>query len=626
MLVEDSNSCRRYAARVVRGFKVGPSPAWLQERLASIGQRSVNNIVDVTNYVMQELGQPLHAYDLSTLSIEAGCPTVRVRRAVLGESLLTLDGQKRVLSPDDLIIADASGPVALAGVMGGHETQVQAGTVNVLLESAYFEATPIRQMSRSHGLRTAAAMLFERGANPGMVVKAVDRCAQMLSEIAEGEIAKGVLEITQKFEMSHEIALRLERIPRLLGLQLPPESVVALLEPLEIRCVGRTQASLIFETPSFRPDLSREIDLIEEIARRHGYDKIPERLPDTSQAYTHKPMALRVKDLARRSLLAAGLDETVSFGFGNPEHFAPYRGLYGEPVMLLNPLGLQTSAMRTSLLPGLLQVMAHNVRHGAKALRLFAVGETFHQRLEQACQTQADHVAALPDDAAVQREQLLPNEHSRVAFALLGGRCQGAWFERGETVDFTDLKGVIEQLIQSFGLKLQIRCEQAELPGLLPGCAAHVWVGEQHLGYAGAVDEAFLQMYELPELVYMCELSLELLHAVATQQPAAQYVPLPKYPKIRRDLAVVADKLLPAEDLRQWLQNHAGGALGPQVVERVWLFDVYHGQPIAKNQVSLAFAIDYRSLDRTLTDAEVGVVFESTQAALTKQFAVEVRK
>ncbi|HET6346271.1 MAG TPA: phenylalanine--tRNA ligase subunit beta, partial [Myxococcota bacterium] len=292
-LVEDSPSCKRYVARVVRNLKVGPSPRWLKERLESVGQRSINNVVDVTNYVLHELGQPLHAFDLARLAVEAGCPTVRVRRAHAGEKLRTLDGVERSLTQEDLVIADANRPVALAGVMGGADSEVSEGTVSVLLESAFFEPVRVRQTARRHGLRTEASQRFERGVDFGMVVKAVDRCAQLLAEVAEGEVAKGLLESSQKGEPTREIPLRLERVGRVLGVTLPTEAVVQLLEPLEIRCTGRTEAALIFQIPSFRSDITREIDIIEEIARRHGYERIPDHLPDTSGEYRYEPAACR---------------------------------------------------------------------------------------------------------------------------------------------------------------------------------------------------------------------------------------------------------------------------------------------------------------------------------------------
>lgn len=610
VLIEDSSGCRRYVGRVVRGLKVGPSPRWLKERLERLGQRSINNVVDATNYVLFEMGQPLHAFDLSRLAVEAGCPTVRVRRAVEGERLKTLDGVERTLFADDLVIADANRPVALAGVMGGADTEVSESTVSVLIESAWFDPTRVRQTARRHGLRTEGSQRFERGADIGAVIKAVDRCAQLLTEIADGDVAKGILEVAQKMEAPKEIAVRLERIPKILGVSLLAETVVQLLEPLEIRCTARTEAALVFQPPTFRPDITREIDLIEELARRHGYDRIPERLPDASGELRFEPPVLRASDVARQALLAAGCSEAVTYGFGSPSAYADLVAQEGEPLRLLNPLGEELSAMRTSLIPGLCNVLAHNLRHGRKHVRLFEVGTTFHGRTPG------------PDEN--ERDRDLPREELRAAFIIAGGRHDGRWYEHHETVDFSDLAGIVDTVIEAFDPALPGQRLPGDAPMFNPYCSAIIRVGDITIGRAGQVLPEQLKRYDIAVPVFVAELSITALAGVPRRQIVHQS--LPKFPGTRRDLAVVADRGITAESIRQFLAARAGGDLGPEVVERVALFDVYEGKPIPPTHVSLGFAIEYRSRARTLTDAEVGNAFQQVLRDLKRELGVEVRQ
>lgn len=591
-LVEEPASCRRYVARVVRNLKVGPSPAWLRERLESIGQRCINNVVDVTNYVLHELGHPLHAFDLSRLAVEAGCPTLHVRLANAGERLKTLDGVDRVLTEEDLVIADANRAVALAGVMGGLDSEVTESTVSILLESAYFDPARVRAASKRHGLRSEASLRFERGTDPGGVVRAVDRCAQLLAEIADGEVAKGIIESSPKMELTREIPLRLERVPRLLGVNLGPEQVAQLLEPLEIRCTARTEGALIFQAPSFRPDLTREVDLIEEIARRHGYDRIPEHLPSAGGDFAYTPVPERVADVARLALLESGCTEAVTYGMASPSRMADYAAAEGEPLRLLNPLGEELSALRTTLLPGLLATTQHNVRHGSRTVRLFEVGTTFHRLPEEA------------ERAQDERDRDLPREDLRAACVLTGGRADGRWYEGQGVMDFSDLRGVLESLTESLGLVDSLRFEPAEGVGFNKYCSAELWLGKVKVGSAGRLSSDFTKRWGLEGGVFAAEISLAQMAALPRRN--VEFQPLPKFPGTRRDLAVVAERSLPAESLREFLQKNAGGALGPEVVERVWLFDVYTGKPVPPTHVSLAFGIDYRNRERTLTDEEVG--------------------
>lgn len=601
--VADPKACSRYLARVIRNVTVGPSPRWLREHLELLGQRSINNVVDVTNFVLLELGHPLHAFDLATLRPSQNLPQVRVRRAEAEEVLTTLDGLERRLAPQDLVIADAERPVALAGIMGGANSEVSEHTQDILLESAWFDPTTIRRSAKQHGLRTEASHRFERGADPKILQYALDRCAHLLVEVAGGEVAKGTLDVSQRGEPERTITLSLERIARLLGFELPAERVIKLLEPLEIRCVGRNETALRFEAPSFRPDLSREVDLIEEIARRHGYDAIPERLPSTASAYFFEPIVQRPTVAARHAMQWSGFSEAVHYGFGSPAR-------YEEPVYLLNPLGEEHAALRTSLLPGLLQSLAHNQRHGRKTIRLFELGTTFHQ------------APARADAEPLERD--LPEERRRLAAVLCGGRYDGFWYEGGAEVDFADLAGALENTLEHLGHGHGVDRVPAAREGFNPHACAALCAGEQEVGVAGRVHPDRLRAYEIKGPVFAFELDLSALGGRAAERP--KYSPLPRYPGTRRDVAIVAPNDLPAETLRRFLLEHAGGELGGACVESVRLFDVYRGDPIPPTHVSLAFAIFYRSHERTLKDAEVGAAFNGVLAAVKRTFAVEVRE
>ncbi|OGQ80941.1 MAG: phenylalanine--tRNA ligase subunit beta [Deltaproteobacteria bacterium RIFOXYA12_FULL_58_15] len=606
VVVEDPAGCKRYVARVIRNVKVGPSPDWLKQRLEAVGQRSINNVVDATNYVLHELGQPLHAFDMGRIAAETGLPTIRVRRANPGETLRTLDGEERKLDADDLIIADADRPVALAGVMGGAESEVTSSTKTVLLESAYFDPSTVRRTARRHALHTESSHRFERTADWGCVHKALDRCAQIIAEVAKGEVAKGVLDVSQKIEQPAEISLRLDRVARILGVSFPAETVVQLLDPLEIRCCARNEGALRFQPPTFRPDLTREIDLIEEIARRYGHDAIPDRLPDASGDYRYQPPADDTVERAREALLASGVSEAVTWGFGSPDAYLNGVGTQEVPLRLKNPLGEEMSALRTSLLPGLLAVLRHNQRHGAKSLKLFEVGTTFHARKSKADEDE--------------RDRALPLEVLRVAVVMWGERHEGRWYQGNEHIDFSDLSGVVDNL----GAKLQvvIAKQPKKAANLHPFATAELSCGGEVLGIAGQLHPEKSDSLELTGPVYVAELSFNALKLLGTRP--ITYQPLPKHPGTRRDLAVVVGDSVPAEDIRCYLAENAGGGIG-KVIERVWLFDVYRGEGIEKSKVSLAFAIEYRHPDRTLTDAEVNQAFEKVIANLKKEFALEVR-
>ncbi len=621
VLVEQSDRCPRYVARVVRDIKVGPSPAWLVERLESVGQRSVNNVVDATNYVLLEYGQPMHAFDLDRLALQDGLPTVVVRMANAGEKLKTLDDVERELNEDDLVIADSQRALAIAGVMGGADSEVNDATTSVLLESAYFEPTGVRRSAKRHGMHTESSHRFERGVDPDLAARAAERCAQLLQEIAAGQVAKGAVEVARKSPPAvepKEIELRLQRITRILGLERSAEEVVKLLEPLEIRCLGRNENALRFVAPTFRPDLTREVDLIEEVARRIGYDNIPERLPDASGPYGHNPPIERPQDIVRTALLGAGCSEAVTYGFGSSVEYSEFAaaGTGQSPaddsfVSLLNPLGEEMSTLRTSLLPGLLGALRRNQRQGQPSIRLFEIGQTFL-------------VDDTPGkDELPERDRHLPAERTVVALLMSGGRFGGRWYQGNQEIEFGDLAGAIEEVVESFDLAELPILTSAKIPGLNPHAAAIIELGGSQIGSCGQLHPSVAHKLELEGAVFVAE--IDILRLADARHRRIEHHALAKFPGTRRDVAILAPKNLPAERLRSFIEANAGGEMGKGVVEAVRIFDVYQGKGIADDKVSIAIAIDYRNAERTLVDDEVAQAFDALQVSLVEQFSVEIR-
>lgn len=632
-LVDEPQGCRRYVGRVVHHVKVGPSPLWLRERLAAMGQRSVNNVVDVTNYVMFELNQPLHAYDLHKLQAHQGLPSVRVRRAQAGETLKTLDGVTRTLDESDLVIADGERPVGLAGVMGGANSEVDAGTTHVFLEAACFDPVWVRRMGRRHNLRSEASYRFERGTDVSTLARAIDRAAQLLGELAGGEAAKGLLDVAQRQEGPLELTLRLARVSKILGLQIAAEQVVGLLEPLEIRCVRRTDTALIFAVPTFRNDITREADLIEEVARRYGYANLPERLPVASGGERFRPSAARLGERARAALLAAGLGECVTFAFAPAQAGVPWGREADEAVRLLNPLGEQQAFLRTSLVPGLLQVLRHNVRHGQKGGAAFEIGHVFART------PHAQGAAAKPAEPQVGAtaearaawlaycDAQLPTQTARVGLVLSGPRHHGRWYEGGATYEMADVKGAIESLLEAYDVDCPLVYAPCTLPALNPYASATLCLklaeGPTPVGTFGQLAPDQQKAEGLVHPTFVAELDLVALARAPKRRVMAQT--LPKYPPTRRDVAFVGSRQVASEPVRAFLAAHAGGAMGPDVVAEVRLFDVYAGAQVGEDEVSLAFAITYQSRERTLLDAEVNEAFHAAVQKAAEAFGVTVR-
>jgi len=590
--IEDPELCPRYAARLITDVTVGPSPAWLAQRLRAADLRPINNVVDVTNYVLWEMGHPLHAFDGDLL---AGRHVV-VRRTRPGETVVTLDGQSRPLAESMLVIADAERAVAVAGVMGGANTEVRDTTRTVLLESAYFAPASIRRTAKALGLSTEASYRFERGADVEGLRDALDRAARLIAELGGGRVAAGVLDAYPVPRRPITVPLRLERIERVVG-ACPPRPVVAdILRGLGFPATERNNAFEVV-VPAFRRDIAIEDDLVEEIARIWGYARIPSTLPSGTLALTRRPRHLASLDTARRSLTAAGCQEAVSLSFVDPAHLRHLGLAPDDPrvVRLQNPLAADRSVLRPTLLLGLLEALATNVRRQTPDVRLFEIGRAFEGR----------------------GAGELPREDTRVAVALTGLRALRAWHAPRARVDVFDVKGAVEGLVEALG-RGEVEVEPVTAPYLEESRAATVRVQGTPVGLLGELHPDVQRAFDLPTPVYVAELSLDALEALPSRP--AQHRSLARYPGVLRDLAVVIPVAVASADV-----GRAIDAVRPPSLRRVSLFDVYEGPQVGPGRKSLAYSLLYQADDRTLTDAEVNAAHAHVVDRLRAKLGAEVR-
>lgn len=580
--IEDPRGCPRYLARVVTGIRAGPSPWWMRRRLLAAGMRPISGPVDVTNYVLLERGHPLHAFDLARLRGRA----VVVRRPRKGERITTLDGAERALAREDVAICDAERPVAVAGVIGGADTEVGDGTTDLLLESAYFDPTRILRTARRLGLRTEASVRFERGADPEGVPAAADRAAALLVEVCGGTVARGAIDAYPRPARSRPIRLRVARANALLGTAITAEEMAGHLEALDCRVEARTRTALRVAPPTFRPDLRAEIDLVEEVARTSSYERVPVTLPSGGRAGgLTRDQSLR--RLARRTLLGAGLSEAQTLSLvppGLPDRLELASGHpWRKALRLANPLSEEESALRPSLLPGLLLAAARNVARRNTSLALFEIGVAF---------------------APAGTE--LPEESLRAAWVMAGPAPAG-WHAPAREYDFFDAKGVLEALLAALGVE-GAAVVAVPLEPLHPTRSARVDLGGAAAGTVGELQPRAARALDLPSRVAVGEVSLAPLLARARDATPGD---LPRFPAVARDLAVVAGAGEAAARVEQAIRQAAGPLL-----ESIGLFDVYSGEQIGPGLRSLAFSLTFRHPDRTLTDAEVGEAMASIERAV----------
>ena len=611
--IEAPDLCARCTARVITGVTIGPSPAWLAERLQAAGMRPINNVVDVTNYVMLELGQPLHAYDLDLL---AGAEIV-VRRARDGERLTTLDGVERMLNPDMLVIADANGPVGVAGVMGGGNTEVHAGTTRILLEAATFNPRSIRRTSLALGLRSEASSRFEKGLPTPLAALGSNRAAALIAELGGGTVAEGLIDAGTAVPEPRRIRFPIAEVARLLGMDLPVERIVANLQALGFSCEPEDADHLLITCPWWRQDIDGTADIVEEIARVTGFDAIPETLLRGSVPARPTSAHQRWYAPARRVLLACGLSEGSSPGLAairdlellrpegagedwlaevvpHPEAVREANARF-EPVRVVNPLTPEREILRPTLLPGLLAALRDNLRAGEDHAAFFEI-----------------------DFCAFARPGTLPLERRTLALALAGDRVPRSWADPTEPFDFYDLKGSVEAFLSALGLR-ETRIMPGAHPLLHPGRAALLQLDGTVVGFLGEVHPILAERWDLaPRRAYIAEFDFEALaeRAVATRQ----FVDFPRVPVAKRDLAVVVDDATPAETVLTVIRE-----AGKKLLTRVTLFDVYRGDQIPPGTKSIALSVAFQSPERTLSDADAQSLRERIVSALADRFGAELR-
>ena len=594
----DPDLCSRYCARLIEGLSIGASPWFMKRRLRAAGVRPLNNVVDITNYVMLELGQPLHAFDYEL--IKEG--HIIVRRASAGESMVTLDGVERALSPDELLICDPDGPVALAGVMGGEHTEINAGTTRVLLESARFDPANIMRTSRTQGLSSEASYRFERGVDPSGCARAADRAAFLMDELAGGKVRRGVVDARAREISSSKLTLRVERAARFIGIPLREQEAKAILESLELEVKegGRGDQGTVLEVevPTFRPDLEREIDLVEEIARIYGYNRVPSTLPTSAHKVGMLTPRQKCRREAARVLAGLGLSEAVTVSFISErwlDRLDPLRAVFPEdPVRLRNPLSEDGAVLRPSLLPGLLEALRFNVNRRLNDVSLFEMGKAF-----------------LPLAGEAQ-----PREPLLVACAMTGNWVPKQWDGAAQPVDFFTVKGVLERLAAALhvpGLTLA----REELPFLHPSRSCRVRVGEASAGYLGLLHPRVCDEVDLPRNTAVMEIEFSPLEE---EREEPYYREVPRYPALHMDMAVVVGEEVDAEELEEAIRE-AGGEL----LYEVRLFDLYRGEQLGEGKKSLAFNLVFCAMDRTLTDEEARRYFDRIVKALGAEFGARLR-
>ena len=594
--LQEPELCPRYTARVVTGVKVGPSPDWLRQTLEKVGIRSISNVVDVTNYVMLETGQPLHAFDYHLIAKGAdGKPTIVVRRAAADEKFKTLDNQERTLTGDMLLIADEQKGIALAGVMGGANTEIRDDTKDVLIESAYFAPTNIRRTSKALGLRSESSYRFERGCDVGIADYASQRAAQLILETAGGTLVPGVVDAYPKPAQPKEISLRFAKTTELLGVAIEPEQQAKFLASLVLtESPIRNQESAAFSIPTFRVDLKREVDLIEEIARLHGVDKIPSTVPRGAVGTNAFDAVYDQLADVRRLLTGLGLNEAQGQTLVS---LANCRLPEAEVVKLANPLSADMDVLRPSLLPGLLDTLRHNLNRKNYDVALFEIGRVFTNVNGQ------------------------PKEERRVAIALTGARALAFWSgdDRAAKFDAMDLKGIVEDLLEHFGLRGIQFGKRAEPTALFLESAAVTLGGKVQLGELGQLLPALAKQYDLRDAVFLAELRLDEL--IARGNRSKSFKPLPQFPASRRDVAMLVPEATTHDSVLSAVKQAK-----PANLESVELFDVFRGKNVPAGQKSLAYAFTYRAADKTLTDNDVNAAHTKAVDALKQKLQATVRE
>lgn len=595
--------CPRYTAKVIENVTIGESPAWLKDRLLSVGLRPINNIVDVTNFVMLETGQPLHAFDFTFL--EEG--RIVVRCAEGAEPFTTLDGKARTLSGEMLLICDGKKPVAIAGVMGGENSEIQNSTQTVLIESAYFNPASVRKTAKQLGLSTDASYRFERGIDPNGTINSLLRATRLMVEVAGGNPVGGIIDVHPNPSPIRSIPLTVSGTNRLLGTDLSREAIVDLLGSIDIVCAPEADPkdsnAMVFAVPSYRVDLERPEDLMEEVARRFGYENISTTLPVVAPTDRSRRRATprSLRELCREKMIGFGFFEAVNYSFISRENTEKLLLSKNDPrqrtLAILNPLSEEQAVMRTSLLPGLLETTARNLSKQIKTLRLFEVGKVFF------------------DQGGGQ----LPEEREVLAGLWTGNRTANAWCNQSTPCDFYDIKGVVSELLTGLDVKeaTYTREGAADGPYLRPGHGAGISVDAASVGLVGEIHSKVMSAYGLKQPVFVFELMLDRIIGLLPDRKRVSSIS--KFPSVSRDVTLIVDKNLESQRILDQVKQ-----MEAQLVERVHLFDVFEGGAVAEGKKSVSFRIVYRSSEKTLEDDAVNTIHTELCDRIIKDFNADL--
>jgi phenylalanyl-tRNA synthetase beta chain len=595
--IQSPDHCPRYAARLLENITVGPSPFWLKDRLLSVGLRPINNIVDITNLVMLETGQPLHAFDFDHLAENR----IVVRTADAGERFTTLDGKERALESHMLMICDGQKPVAVGGVMGGMNSEIEAGTTRVLIESAYFNPLSVRKTAKKLGLKTDASHRFERGVDPRGTRYALDRAAQLMVELGRGRLVEGCIDATYTLPETQPIALSAADTNRLLGTAFSRSEMAQLLESIELQTTVQDADTLVVAIPSFRVDISRPQDLMEEVARRAGYDRIPVTFAALPAMTQPAPKLLTQRRRIRELFTGMGFAEAITYSFVHADSCRRLRLPESDPrcrqLSILNPLSEDQTVMRTSLIPGLLDAMQRNLARQTRDIRLFETGKIF-----------------LSNGPAAQ-----PEEIEMLAGLWSGDRGEVAWYAKSEPCDFYDLKGAVEGLMDGLHVRPVgfTRLPDDQCAFTQPGVGAWITIGGEVLGVIGQVHAQTLSAYDVKQNAFVFELDLGRLMAHISDERQNQ--PLPRFPSVSRDVTVIVRKELEAERLLAYVRE-----MQAALMEEVRLVDVFDGRPIPQGCKSVSLRMRYRSAETTLEDAAVNELHKQISDRLVEQFKAEL--
>jgi len=599
--VLDPEDCPRYAARLLKNVTIAPSPWWLRKRLLSVGLRPINNVVDITNLVMLEYGQPLHAFDFHRL---AGGRIV-VRGARPGEAITTLDGVKRDLDQEMLLICDAEKPVAIAGIMGGENSEVIDSTRDILLESACFNPLSVRRTARQLNLATEASYRFERGVDPELAPRAMERAIQLLCEITGAEAVVNGYDCVEGIKPNETLKLRVSRTNDLLGLQLDAGDIARYLESIELKVDLQDESTLLVTPPSFRVDLEREVDLIEEVARLQGYNDIPTTMPTVPMSFPEQQPGVQLRKTLASLLVSQGFFEAINYSFVDENHFDRLKLDNDDPVRqavnLLNPLTEDQKIMRTMMLPSLLQNISRNTSRQSNDIRLFEIGKVFHP---------------------VEGEPL-PQENMRVAGVLSGRRYpEASLLHFGNyQVDVYDCKGTVESILQKFRLLQDIDSvtQNENIPNYIQAGSYIVFqAGTKMLGSLGKIEPEVLKSFGIKQGVFFFDLDLDML--LQLEQAPKTFRQLPKFPSVDRDIAFVVAESVAAGKLVTAIENE-----GEALLESAEIFDVYRGEAVGAGQKSVAITLTYRSAEETLDDKTVNKVHQRIIKMLENRFHGKLR-